>query len=144
VELGAQAGKLGCDCSGGVSVGGRCGKARCESYGEGPTYSSAVSATCDSRDSMPEHSVSSERDIWPSWVLGDRLSEMALWRSRRESLMWSARRNSCGGLVVDMAAGVEMEMEMEMGTPGKRRGWPWSPLRERTKSEDGGRVERDG
>jgi hypothetical protein len=96
---------------------------------------------------MPERSVSRERDIWPSWVLGDRLSEMALWRSRRESLMWSARRNSCGGFVVDMAAGVEMEM----GTSGKRRGWPWSRLLERTKNEerrtkneDGGRVQRDG
>jgi hypothetical protein len=52
---------------------------------------------------MPERRVSSDRDIWPSCVFGERLSEMARWRSRSESLMWSARRNSWGGFVVDMA-----------------------------------------
>jgi hypothetical protein len=63
------------------------------------TYSSPVSSVCDSSDSMPARSCSSDRAIWASWLLGERLSEMARWRSSRDSLMWSASRNSCGGLV---------------------------------------------
>lgn len=45
--------------------------------------------------------------MWPSWVLGERLRDMARCRSRRESLMWSARRKSCGGFV-DMVEVVEV------------------------------------
>lgn len=32
-----------------------------------------------------------------SWEVGERFREMARWRSRRESLMWSARRKSWDG-----------------------------------------------
>jgi hypothetical protein len=52
---------------------------------------------------MPERNCSSEREIWPSWLLEGRLRERARWRSSSESLMWSARRKSCGGLVAMMA-----------------------------------------
>lgn len=37
-----------------------------------------------------------------SWEVGVRFREMARWRSRRESLMWSARRKSWDGF--DIAA----------------------------------------
>ena len=50
------------------------------------------------RDSMPSRKDSRERDIWASWDgLGSMEREMARCRSRRESLMWSARRKSCEG-----------------------------------------------
>lgn len=58
---------------------------------------------------MPERNCSSDRDIWPSCVFGERLREIARCLSSRESLMWSARRNSCGGFVVDIAAAVIVE-----------------------------------
>jgi hypothetical protein len=63
------------------------------------TYSSLVSSACDSRDSMPDRNCSSDLEIWASWALGERLSDMARCRSSKDSLMWSDRRNSCGGLV---------------------------------------------
>jgi hypothetical protein len=63
------------------------------------TYSSPVSSACDSRDSMPERNCSRDREICASWALGERLSDMARWRSSSESLMWSDKRNNCGGLV---------------------------------------------
>jgi hypothetical protein len=63
------------------------------------TYSSPVSSACDSRDSMPDRNCSNDLDIWASWAFGERLSDMALCRSSSDSLMWSDRRNSCGGLV---------------------------------------------
>ena len=66
-------------------------------------HSSEVSWTCDSSDSMPERNCSRDREIWPSWLLEGRLRERARWRSSRESLMWSARRKSCGGLVAMVA-----------------------------------------
>jgi hypothetical protein len=49
---------------------------------------------------MPDLSCSSERDIWASWLLEGRFRDTARCRSSRESLMWSANRKSCGGLVV--------------------------------------------
>jgi hypothetical protein len=48
---------------------------------------------------MPDRNCSSDREIWTSWALGERLSEMALCRSSNDSLMWSDKRNNCGGLV---------------------------------------------
>lgn len=48
---------------------------------------------------MPDRNCSMDREICPSWLLGERLREMARCRSSRDSLMWSARRKSCGGLV---------------------------------------------
>lgn len=51
--------------------------------------------------SRPARKDSREREMWPSWEFGSRFREMARWRSRRESLMWSARRKSWFGL--DMA-----------------------------------------
>src|SRR5262245_32430586 len=44
------------------------GEGQCTGSGRrrGWTCSSGTSATCDSRDSMPERSWSSEREIWPS------------------------------------------------------------------------------
>jgi len=54
---------------------------------------------------MPERRESSDRDIWPSWVLGERSREMARWRSSNESLMWSASRKSWAGFV-DIAGSV--------------------------------------
>jgi hypothetical protein len=74
-------------------------------------YSSGVSSTCDSSDSMPDRNCSSDLDIWPSWLLDGRLSDRARWRSSRESLMWSASRNSCGGLVAMAAVVVDGWME---------------------------------
>jgi hypothetical protein len=62
-------------------------------------YSSAVSSTCDSSDSMPDRSCSRDLEIWPSWLFDGRFSDKARWRSSNESLMWSASRNSWGGLV---------------------------------------------
>lgn len=47
--------------------------------------------------SMPERKDSRERVMCASWEVGVRFSEMARWRSRRESLMWSAKRNSWDG-----------------------------------------------
>jgi hypothetical protein len=58
-----------------------------------------------SRASRPSRRESSDRDMWPSWELGSRFKEMARWRSRRESLIWSARRKSCDGF--DMVEFVE-------------------------------------
>jgi hypothetical protein len=66
-------------------------------------YSSAVSWTCDSSDSMPDRSCSRDLEIWPSWLFDGRFSDKARWRSSSESLMWSASRNSWGGLVAMMA-----------------------------------------
>lgn len=63
-------------------------------------YSSGMSSTCDSSDSMPERNCSRDLEIWPSWLLEGRFSDRARCRSSSESLMWSARRNSWGGLVV--------------------------------------------
>lgn len=49
-------------------------------------------------DSIPSRNDSSDRDMLESVEgLGSSFSEMALCRSRRESLMWSARRRSCDG-----------------------------------------------
>ncbi len=45
-----------------------------------------------SRVSMPSRIDSRERDMWPSWELGSMFREIALWRSRRESLIWSASK----------------------------------------------------
>jgi len=55
-----------------------------------PVFDNRVCST--SRVSMPSRNDSSERDMWPSWELGSMLREIALWRSRRESLMWSASK----------------------------------------------------
>ena len=66
-------------------------------------YSSTVSWTWDSRDSMPERSCSREREICASWLVEGRFRDTARWRSSSESLMWSARRKSCGGLVAMVA-----------------------------------------
>lgn len=51
-----------------------------------------------SKASMPFLSVERERvtSASPGW--GSMLSAAARWRSRRESLRWSARRKSCEGL----------------------------------------------
>ena len=78
----------------------------------GFAYSSDVSSTCDSRDSMPDRNCSREREIWPSWLLEGRLRERARWRSSRESLIWSAKRNNWGGLVAMAAAVVVVLMVM--------------------------------
>lgn len=51
--------------------------------------------------SRPARKDSREREMWPSWEFGSRFREMARCRSRRESLMWSARRKSWFGF--DMA-----------------------------------------
>ena len=55
---------------------------------------------CCSRLSIPSRIESSERDMVLSWELGSRFREIARWRSRRESLMWSARRKSWDGLAM--------------------------------------------
>lgn len=47
--------------------------------------------------SMPERKDSRERVMCASWEVGVRFREIARWRSRRESLMWSAKRNSWDG-----------------------------------------------
>ena len=51
---------------------------------------------------MPDSSWEREREVWLSCEDWSMLRVMARWRSRRESLMWSARRKSWDGLV-DMA-----------------------------------------
>jgi len=71
------------------------------------THSSDVSSTCDSSDSMPERNCSSDREICASWLVDGRLSETARCRSSSDNLMWSARRNSCGGLVAIAMVGVQ-------------------------------------
>lgn len=58
---------------------------------------------------MPDRSCSSDLDIWPSWVLEERLRDMARWRSSSDSLMWSASRNSWGGLVAMVVVVVNEE-----------------------------------
>lgn len=77
--------------------------------------SSGLSWTCDSSDSIPERNCSSEREIWPSWLFGERFREMARCRSSNESLMWSASRKSCGGFV-DMLGVVGRMQRSEEGT----------------------------
>ena len=47
---------------------------------------------CCSKASMPSRIDSRDRDMWPSWELGSRFRDMARWRSRSESLMWSANK----------------------------------------------------
>lgn len=47
--------------------------------------------------SMPVRKDSRERVMCASWEVGVRFKEMARWRSRRESFMWSARRKSLDG-----------------------------------------------
>ena len=59
----------------------------------GSPFASSLAASA-SVASMPSRNNSSEREMLPSCAEGSRLSEIALWRSRRESLMWSARRYS--------------------------------------------------
>jgi hypothetical protein len=48
---------------------------------------------------------------------------MARWRSRRESFMWSARRKSWGGFVVDMVDVVVSVMLSEGGFGGEVEGY---------------------
>jgi hypothetical protein len=47
--------------------------------------------------------------------LGERLREMARWRSRRESLMWSERRNSWEGFVPAMVHVIKGGWDVEVG-----------------------------
>lgn len=68
------------------------------------TDSSGFWESWASKAEMPEESDSSEREIWPSWVFGERFRDTARWRSRSDSLMWSARRNSWAGLAVAIVA----------------------------------------
>lgn len=67
------------------------------SYAE--SVESSRAASC-SAASMPSLMESSDREMLPSWVLGSRLRDMARCLSSKESLMWSARRYSCGGLAI--------------------------------------------
>lgn len=92
----------------------------------GVTHSSDVSATCDSSDSMPERSCSRDREIWASWLVEGRFSDMARWRSSNDSLMWSDSRNNCGGLVA-----------MAMGEVWRARGGRGGALKVRVWSEAG-------
>jgi len=59
--------------------------------------------------SKPSRRESKERDMWPSCEVGSRFREMARWRSRRESLMWSARRKYWFGLAM-LLLGLGMEL----------------------------------
>ena len=64
---------------------------------------SSISPDCDcwfSKASMPSRIESRDREMWPSWELGSRFREIARWRSRSESFMWSARRYSCDGFAM--------------------------------------------
>jgi hypothetical protein len=59
----------------------------------------SVSEERVARDSMPSRKDSREREMLESCDgFGSRFSEIARWRSKRESLMWSARRRSWEGL----------------------------------------------
>lgn len=56
--------------------------------------SSCRRKTLSATSSMPERSDSRERVICASCEVGERLREMARWRSRRDSLIWSASSRS--------------------------------------------------
>ena len=67
----------------------------CETYAESPASSSRVRSFVT--PSRPSRKESRDLDMCPSWEFGSRFSEIARCRSRRESLTWSARRNSWFG-----------------------------------------------
>ena len=61
----------------------------CERTDESPP--SRKRASCSSA-STPSRIESSDLDMCPSWEVGSRSSDIALWRSSRDNLMWSTRR----------------------------------------------------
>ena len=60
------------------------------------TYLDDVVWSC----SRPSCKVFRDLEISASWVFGSRFSDMALWRSSRDSLTWSASSKSCDKLAI--------------------------------------------
>jgi len=89
---GFPGGKLEGDRRGGISMG---------AYVSSPA--SWRRACSFSSPSIPSRNWSSDREMWPSCESRERLSVFARCRSRRDSLMWSARRRSAFGF--DMVTG---------------------------------------
>lgn len=99
-----------------------------EGGGEGGAYDSSPAF---SRASRPSRNWSSEREMWPSWESRASLSVFARCRSRRESLMWSARRRRALGLDI-LAVGDIWTWDGEKGNGSKemQRKW-WTVCRRR-------------
>lgn len=101
---------------------------------------------------MPDRNCSNDLEMWASWLVEGRLSDMALCRSSSDSLMWSANRNSCGGLVAIAVVKVWWTRGcggawMLDGECGRRRGKAaramWASKHQTRLQDTTGRVQSD-